>query len=178
MGGKAERSRCRHGLVLWVPPQVLHLVWRERRLQDVLCSLWEHSEPPEKRVIINVWPQLFAAAVWASKIICMLLSNHLQIKCVTWDLWLSVTWFFSQRMYCLQYIFYKCNWMCSYECIILIGWSLDWHLRLLIFYNSFDMQKLWRETLISHLRVFIHEFLLNCCNVFVGKTVCKKVYFF
>ncbi len=69
--------------------------------------------------------------------------------------------------------------MCSYECIILIGWSLDWHLRLLlIFYNSFDMQKLWRETLISHLRVFIHEFLLNCCNVFVGNCVQKSVYLF
>ncbi len=66
--------------------------------------------------------------------------------------------------------------MCSDECIILIGWNLDWHLRLLyIFYNCLDMQKLWCDTLISHLRVFIHEFLLNYYDVFVGKT-CLSVH--
>ncbi len=130
--GKQQRSRCRHGLVLWVPPQVLHLVG-EKEDYRMFSAAYESIQSHLRRgVIINVWPQLFAAAVWASKRICMLLSNHLQIKCVTWDLWLSVTWFFSQRMYCLQYIFYKCNWMCSYECIIMIGWSLDWTFKVVI----------------------------------------------
>lgn len=106
VGGEAERSWCRHGLILWVPPQILHLIWRERRLQDVLCSLREHSEPPEKRVIINMC-MCDHSCLWLqfelpkTKGVCMWVSNHLQIKCVTWNLWLFGM-ICSQWVYCLQ----------------------------------------------------------------------------